>query len=806
MKIVIVQPYAKGPGHYDAYTKRLCEGFLKENVEIVLVTANGTFNDWSKNLPIKEIVAISSKSFLVSSLDRDSSSKRFIRRLRFFYTSWITEKKAFSYFLKNNCDAIHFIDSEIITLSILFCIFKKPKDVFFTVPAPLEILEKSFHKQLYNATRILLSKKLFKLAKPIVHSKFIADSLIKNKIVSYNIPVVSWGIDNARLTYSKQEARNKIGLLQNEYVFGFFGYILPQKGFQFLLQNLSKLNNYKILAIIHSDKIGEEDSIRKQIKDNNLNNIIIRYGFASENDLALYISACDAVLLPYKRDFIGESGIMSLTLSHEIPLIASNVGKVGETIKQHNLGIVFEPESNLEFIKALDKFSNFSKNEIELIKKNINLYISKNSWGEIARQHLSIYKNRKLKILICAYACQPHGCLKWAGPGEMILGWNMVLQISKNNKAYVLTHTANRKDIEQEKINNSKDNLNFYYISLPKQFDFLLNFEGGLHLYAYLWQIKAYFVAKKLHKENNFDIFHHVTFANDWLASYIGAFLPIPYIRGPGGGAHKTPKEFLSEYSFINRFWQKIRGFSQYILRHDPIFLIGRKKAKAILLCLYESLEIMPNKFKDKTYLFPVNGVSKDDLFLLSKNKDNKSNDFIILSAGKLFSIKGFALAIKSFKLFSDRVKNAKLIIVGDGPEKNNLIKIVSMLNIENKVIFKGWEPRQKLFNDMVNCDVFLFPSLRDGGGSVVVEAMAAGKPVVCLDIAGPGFHINENWGIKINPINPEQVINDIADALSKLYFNRDLLANLGKRARERAEEFYDWDKLGEKLQQIYLK
>src|SRR5260370_28570115 len=78
---------------------------------------------------------------------------------------------------------------------------------------------------------------------------------------------------------------------------------------------------------------------------------------------------------------------------------------------------------------------------------------------------------------------------------------------------------------------------------------FLRGIQGGIQIYAYVWQVKAYFVARRLHRRFPFDIFHHITYANDWMASFIGALLPVPYVRGPGGGAHRTPRELLQEYT-----------------------------------------------------------------------------------------------------------------------------------------------------------------------------------------------------------------------------------------------------------------
>ena len=144
------------------------------------------------------------------------------------------------------------------------------------------------------------------------------------------------------------------------------------------------------------------------------------------------------------------------------------------------------------------------------------------------------------------------------------------------------------------------------------------------------------------------------------------------------------------------------------------------------------------------------------------------------------------------------------MIIIGDGPELSNLKKLVYNLGIEKKVFFRGWLPRKELLKIMLLSDLFIFPSLRDGGGAVVVEAMAASLPVVCLDIGGPGFHIDDKCGIKIKPNSPEQAIQDMANALEKLYFDKELRSKLARGARKKVESRYDWNKLGERLQKIY--
>ena len=408
----------------------------------------------------------------------------------------------------------------------------------------------------------------------------------------------------------------------------------------------------------------------------------------------------------------------------------------------------------------------------------------------------------KLKVLVCAYSCLFESGVRFVG-GEAVLGWNIIQQLGRFHQVWVLTHLQNRQGIEEELIRTPLPNVRFYYIDLPRWLRFLQRLQGGIQIYAYLWQIRAYFVARNLHREFHFNVFHHVTYANDWMASFIGALLPVSYIRGPGGGAHRVPKEFLSEFSLGGRLWQQLRIMGQWLFRHDPFFIIGQRRARAILVCNQEAIEAIPKKWRQKTYLFPVNGVSIEDLALLVP-REISNNKFRVLSAGKLIGIKGFNLAIRAFKIFVDKIPEVEFTIIGDGPELPRLKNLVSKLGIEKKVHFEGWMPREELLLRMLSSDIFLFPSLRDGGGAVVVEAMAAGKPVICLDIGGPGFHIENDWGIKVRPHFPKQAIKEMAEALERLYLNKKLRARLGKVARERVEKVYLWDRLGERLLKIY--
>jgi glycosyltransferase involved in cell wall biosynthesis len=424
---------------------------------------------------------------------------------------------------------------------------------------------------------------------------------------------------------------------------------------------------------------------------------------------------------------------------------------------------------------------------------------------------------RKLRILTCAYACLLEDGVPVVG-GEAVLGWNIAGQLGRFHQVWVLTSASNRPGIEAELQRQPAPNITFVYAELPRWLRPLLTFLGGIQFYAYLWQIQAYRVARKLHAQVNFDAFHHVTYANDWMASYVGGLLPVPYLRGPGGGAHRTPKAFLKEYSFLARLWEGFRSFGQWVLRRDPIFVRGQRRARVILLCNREAAHAVPPSLRSKIQLFPVNGVSTEDLRIFSGEKGSgisvpslpqerqgpPDSAFHVLSAGKLISLKGHALAIRGFAPFAQRHSDASFTIVGDGPEHSRLENMIRDLGLEKQVHLKRWMPRQELLVLMRQCDTFLFASLRDGGGAVVVEAMAAGKPVICMDLAGPGLHVTEECGIKIPAHSPQESIQLMAQALERLYQDGDLRVKMGQAARRRVEKDYLWDQLGERLLQIY--
>jgi glycosyltransferase involved in cell wall biosynthesis len=400
----------------------------------------------------------------------------------------------------------------------------------------------------------------------------------------------------------------------------------------------------------------------------------------------------------------------------------------------------------------------------------------------------------KIKVLISAYACEPH---KGSEPG---VGWNWAKQIAKFAEVWVITRANNEEVIEEELSRNPEPNLHFVYVDLPKWLRFWKKKQRGVRTYYYLWQLALLQESKRLHRLLHFALVHHVTFVNDWLPSSL-ALLKVPFVWGPIGSNPPFPSFFQpNRKSFV---LEQARVLTQKIFRvFDPFFYITLFRAEQIIPINRQIQEKYPFSLLNTNKYSAQSAISVDVLRELPMQRKEPGNCSIV-SVGRLIYIKGFHLALKSFAQASRKMSSLTLKVIGDGTERKNLEEISLNENLADKIFFLGNISRENVVNEMNNSDIFLFPSF-EGGGMVVLEAMAAGLPVVCLDYGGPGEMVTDECGIKVKPINSEQTIQDLSDALLKLANDPELRKQMGEAGRKRVEEHYTWEKKGEFIKQVY--
>ena len=407
----------------------------------------------------------------------------------------------------------------------------------------------------------------------------------------------------------------------------------------------------------------------------------------------------------------------------------------------------------------------------------------------------------RLRVLVSAYACHPLATEE-SFPGEAILGWNIVRQLCRFHDVTVLTRSYNRDALERGLKERGLE-ADCRYVTLPGALSPLLDHYLGFSLYYLFWQMKAFGMARRLVRESRFDVFHQVTFANDWMPSFIGAYLPMPFIWGPLGGAHRTPAPLLPELGSRFRRKEMVREALKDFWRATPFRRRGLRRAAAILVCNRET-EAALAAVGPKLRFFPVNGIDAEELPTAPAAGAGPGPGFRVLFAGRLDPIKGLKLGVRAFAKFSASEPRAVFEIIGSGEAEAEVRALIRSLSLEDRIKLIPWMSRDELMRRFGSCDVLLFPSFRDGGGAVVVEAMACAKPVVCLDTGGPAFHVRDAWGIKVPAGDPAAVVDGLAAALARLAANPALRERMGRAGLERVQSYYLWDILGDRLAEIY--
>ena len=402
-----------------------------------------------------------------------------------------------------------------------------------------------------------------------------------------------------------------------------------------------------------------------------------------------------------------------------------------------------------------------------------------------------------MKVLVSAYACEPDK------GSESAVGWNWVLQISRWHEVWVITRANNRDPIEKALAKEPLPNVHWVYFDLPCWARFWKKGERGLHSYYYLWQLGAYFVARKLHREVGFDLAHHVTFVNYWMPSFL-ALLPVPFVWGPVGGGESVPRGFWRCFSLRGKVYEILRDVARSLGELDPFVRLTAHRARLGIATTEETAVRLRGLHCRKVMVLSQVALPGEEMLRLGGFTARQSNPFRLVSIGNLLHWKGFQLGLRAFALLKAQFPASEYWIVGDGPERMRLEKLAQNLALTGKVRFWGMIPRSKVLTKLADCDVLVHPSLHDSGGWVCLEAMAAGRPVVCLDLGGPALQVTEDTGIKVPAISPEQVVRDLANGFYKLASDPELRVRLSFGARKRVEEYFNWDKKGLFMAKLY--
>jgi glycosyltransferase involved in cell wall biosynthesis len=157
-----------------------------------------------------------------------------------------------------------------------------------------------------------------------------------------------------------------------------------------------------------------------------------------------------------------------------------------------------------------------------------------------------------------------------------------------------------------------------------------------------------------------------------------------------------------------------------------------------------------------------------------------------------LLEWKGLAVALQAVSAIHQHYPGLRFVIAGQGPARTRLEKLSHQLGLANVVEWAGWRTQADLAQHYRAADLLLFPSMRDSGGMVVLEALAHGLPVLCTDLGGPGLIVNDTCGraVATRGLNQAQLVGKFAQALREVLDAPDRMASLSTWASARARQF----------------
>jgi len=172
----------------------------------------------------------------------------------------------------------------------------------------------------------------------------------------------------------------------------------------------------------------------------------------------------------------------------------------------------------------------------------------------------------------------------------------------------------------------------------------------------------------------------------------------------------------------------------------------------------------------------------------------------IILFVGRLRPEKAVEYLIEAMNVIGQECPMARLLIVGDGKERQNLESLVTKLDLGKGINFVGEVPHEEVPVYMAASDVFVLSSLSEGFPSVLLEAMAAGLPVVATNVKGLSEIIEEGEnGFLVEPRDPEGIAEKVLQFLGDDDLRQRISRNNKKKVRE-----YSWEGVIDRIEEVY--
>ncbi len=404
-----------------------------------------------------------------------------------------------------------------------------------------------------------------------------------------------------------------------------------------------------------------------------------------------------------------------------------------------------------------------------------------------------------MRILYYSFSCAP--C---AGSDEG-LGWLWPFYMRNDHEVYVVTRKDRKPQIERYLKDQNITNMRFFYCDIPDWMNFYYKTGKGFLAYQKLWQYPAYGMIKKLHKKYQFDLIHHVSTTDFRLIGFVYK-LDTHYILGPLGGAQQTPA-YLRNYTKNNSREEKMRalinrltisnpGYQKAINKADYIFLANKETYQYIYPYIKEKerCRLLLDIAIDKSKISPGEDTGRQKTDWKTDSIADQDKVMTFIWSGRMVYRKGLELLLDALDCI-DRKLPYKVVLCGEGPEMEHLKELSREKRLEGHISFTGQLTYEKMQKNYENADVFVFPSLRETSGTVLVEAMAHGLPVIALNQGGAALLISEKEGFLVSGGNRKDYVIRMAEIIEECIRKPEIVRKKGLAASKKVFNDYTWER-----------
>ena len=259
----------------------------------------------------------------------------------------------------------------------------------------------------------------------------------------------------------------------------------------------------------------------------------------------------------------------------------------------------------------------------------------------------------------------------------------------------------------------------------------------------------------------------------------------IPFVVGPINGGLPWPPGFIQaerqkEWITGLRNVYQVLPFSRSMYQHATAIIAGSSQT-------FAEFEL----YREKLFFVPENGIDCSQLRAVPRPLRN--GPLRLIFVGRLVPYKACDLAVRGAAPLL-RQGRAHLTIAGDGPDRLALEELARSLGIESSVHFAGWLTHAQVLEQLQTADILVFPSIREFGGGVVFEALAAGVVPVVAAFGGPGDIVTPTVGYSVPLTSPDDMVSQIQRILSDLDGDDARLRQLSEEGVHYAREQLTWE------------